>query len=239
MSEKPSPFIRQQDLLPSSLSANRVTIVGVGAIGRQVAVNLAHIGVEHFQLIDPDIVEIENLGPQGFKLSDLGLSKVGAVSQTIEDLNPEAEVSLIPQYYSPGYVRRFKPFAVFSCVDKMDARRSVFEGTTPIPSVKFWADGRMLSETMRILTVLPEKPRSLDYYSSTLFPEREIVPGSCTARSTYYCASIAGSLLVSQYTKYLRDLPLISYDFMVDLISMSFNLSPPRLDTTARQDYTQ
>ena len=39
----------------------KATVIGVGAIGRQVAIQLTAIGVPHLQLIDFDHVEIGNL----------------------------------------------------------------------------------------------------------------------------------------------------------------------------------
>jgi phosphoglycerate dehydrogenase-like enzyme len=44
-------FARQRDLVPRErLSTIKVTVIGVGAIGRQVALQLAAIGTRHLQL---------------------------------------------------------------------------------------------------------------------------------------------------------------------------------------------
>lgn len=51
-------FSRQDDLVPRAALANqKVTIIGVGAIGRQVALQLAAIGTKHLQLVDFDHVD--------------------------------------------------------------------------------------------------------------------------------------------------------------------------------------
>lgn len=71
---------RQRDIVPpEQLATVRATVVGVGAIGRQVALQLAAMGVPWLQLIDPDVVEPANLACQGFLESDLGCEKVDAV----------------------------------------------------------------------------------------------------------------------------------------------------------------
>ena len=55
-------FIRQAELVPRDrLSGLKITVIGVGAIGRQVALQLASIGVTHLQLIDFDRVEAANI----------------------------------------------------------------------------------------------------------------------------------------------------------------------------------
>ena len=48
-------FSRQSDLVPQSkLQKISATVIGVGAIGRQVALQLAALGVPRIQLIDFD-----------------------------------------------------------------------------------------------------------------------------------------------------------------------------------------
>ena len=50
-----SRFARQLDLVPTErLAQEPVSIIGVGAIGRQVALQLAAVGVRQLQLIDFD-----------------------------------------------------------------------------------------------------------------------------------------------------------------------------------------
>ena len=48
-------YARQQDLVPHErLAQVQMTIIGVGAIGRQVALQLAALGARRLQLIDFD-----------------------------------------------------------------------------------------------------------------------------------------------------------------------------------------
>lgn len=63
----------------------------------------------------------------------------------------------------------------------------------------------MLGETVRVL-VAGEQGRK--HYGTTLFPQAEAQAGRCTSRSTIYAASLAAALLVHQFTRYLRRLPL-------------------------------
>ena len=51
-------FSRQTELVPrTKLKELTATVIGVGAIGRQVALQLAALGVPRLQLIDFDTVE--------------------------------------------------------------------------------------------------------------------------------------------------------------------------------------
>lgn len=48
-------FVRQRDLVPrEKLASVLVTVIGVGAVGRQVALQVAAIGAPRMQLIDFD-----------------------------------------------------------------------------------------------------------------------------------------------------------------------------------------
>ena len=46
------------------------------------------------------------------------------------------------------------------------------------------------------------------HYATTLFVQSEAKAGRCTSRSTIYAASLAAALMVHQFTRYLRGLPL-------------------------------
>jgi molybdopterin/thiamine biosynthesis adenylyltransferase len=57
-----------------------VTVIGIGAIGRQVALQLAAIGVRRLQLVDFDRVDDTNITTQGYFETDIGRPKVQATA---------------------------------------------------------------------------------------------------------------------------------------------------------------
>ncbi|MGE3405795.1 MAG: ThiF family adenylyltransferase [Pirellulales bacterium] len=64
-------FVRQAELVPhQQLAATLVTVIGVGAIGRQVALQLASLGAARLQLVDFDRVDASNVTTQGYLQSD-------------------------------------------------------------------------------------------------------------------------------------------------------------------------
>ena len=97
-------FSRQADLVPQQkLTTLPITVIGVGAVGRQVALQLAAIGARHLQLFDFDAVEPTNITTQGYESSDLGKPKVLAMQQAINRLDPEIIVTPIPDRYRASY----------------------------------------------------------------------------------------------------------------------------------------
>ena len=78
----------------------------------------------------------------------------------------------------------------------------------------------MLGEVMRILVAADAESRS--QYGSTLFAAADAQRGQCTARSTIYAASIAGGLMMHQFTRWLRGLP-IDRDVSLNLLAGEFS----------------
>jgi sulfur carrier protein ThiS adenylyltransferase len=55
-------FQRQEDLVPRERMADiKTTVIGVGAIGRQAALQLVAIGAPQLQIIDFDLVDLTNV----------------------------------------------------------------------------------------------------------------------------------------------------------------------------------
>ena len=134
-------------------------------------------------------------------MDDIGRPKVQATGDACHQIEHLVAVEEIPD--------RFRPTqeigtSVFCCVDSISTRAAIWRSVGP--RCRFWADGRMLGETLRLLAAGAEQGRR--HYATTLFPQAEAQAGRCTSRSTIYAASLAAALLVHQFTRYLRDLPL-------------------------------
>lgn len=205
-------FQRQSGLVPAEkLSQVSATVIGVGAIGRQVALQLAAIGTPRIQLIDFDQVESTNITTQGYRGQDLGQLKVDATARAIQELDDSIQVTVTPHRYRAAF-----PVgeAVFCCVDSISARAVIWRSVRG--KCQFWTDGRMLGETIRILT--STKDYGMKQYAETLFPQNEAQTGSCTSRSTIFTASISAGLMVNQFTRWLRDIP-VDFDTTLNLLS--------------------
>ena len=162
----------------------------VGAIGRQVALQLAAVGVPWLQLIDPDEVAPENLACQGYLEDDIGCLKVDATSHLCRQINSTPEVIAIPSRFQRS---RDVGNAVFCCVDSIETRRLIWRAVQD--KVDIFIDGRMSAEVLRVLVACDLASR--EHYPTTLFNGEEAYRGSCTAKSTIYCTNIAAGLMLS------------------------------------------
>lgn len=202
MPEPRARLIRQRDLVPEEkLSETAITFIGAGAIGRQVAIQLACMGARTLQLIDFNTVDETNVTTQGYLPAQVGRPKVEALGDSIYEIDNQVNVEHIKDRYRPKYN---VGEVVFCCVDSISARAAIWRSLQD--RVRFWCDGRMLGETIRVLAATTSS--SCDHYASTLFAQSDAQAGPCTSRSTIYTASIAAGLMVHQFTRWLRNQPI-------------------------------
>lgn len=208
-------YLRQQDVIPATqLQIAHALVVGVGAIGRQVALQLTSIGIPRLTLIDFDTIEEHNLPVQGFKESQLGRAKVDAVAEDCRELNSRIQVEPINSKYIPRDHKNITN-VVFSCVDSILARKLIFETAKHT----LFVDGRMSAEEMRILTAFDDDSRAS--YPQTL--EGEFREAPCTAKSTIYCSNVAAGMMLQQFTKWLRGM-ILDRDIRFSMIGSSIFL---------------
>ncbi len=211
-------FSRQADLVPRTrLQELQVTVIGVGAVGRQVALQLAAVGVRKLVVFDFDKVEAANITTQGYSHSDLGMPKVLATQKAVHWIDPGIEVVPIFDRFRPTYEIGD---VVFCCVDTITSRSAILRslGST----CRFWCDARMLGETMRVLTASTEAERQ--HYANTLFAAHEAQHGQCTARSTIYTAAICAGLMIHQFSRWLRELR-VDCDLSLNLLASELTIA--------------
>jgi hypothetical protein len=214
MSER---YSRQQDIVPRErILECKATVIGVGAIGRQVALQLTAIGMPVLQLIDHDRVEISNLASQGYLQDDLKQPKVDTTAELCRRINHDLHVEVVFDRF-----KRSTPVGncVFLCVDSIATRKHIWEALKD--QVNFLVDGRMSAEVLRVITACDSQSR--EYYPQTLFAAEQAHIGPCTAKTTIYCANIAAGVMLAQFTKYLRLLPA-DPDIQVNLLASEMNV---------------
>jgi len=210
-------YSRQRDIVPPErIAACKATVIGVGAIGRQVALQLSAMGIPWLQMIDHDKVEWSNLASQGYLEGDMGQLKVNATLELCWRINAASQIHAVPERF-----RRSMEIGnvVFCCVDRIDVRRLIWESVKD--KVSFFVDGRMSAEVLRILSACDDESRK--HYPTTLFRPDEAFVGPCTAKTTIYCANIAAGLMVAQFTKYLRQLP-VDADIQFNLLASELSV---------------
>ncbi|QEG00145.1 Molybdopterin-synthase adenylyltransferase [Stieleria maiorica] len=212
MSGPADRFTRQSGLVPRErLAGRRVTVIGVGAVGRQVAMQLASIGVPRLQLIDFDQIELTNVTTQGYRHDQIGQPKVGATACDLRLVDLSIDVTVVKDRFRP---RQDRGEIVISCVDSISSRAAIWRCVKS--RCDLWIDGRMRGEVVRVLA--SDDPKHDEHYETTLFAAAEAHTGSCTTASTVYAASLAASLMVHQLARWLRGIT-VERDLSVNLLA--------------------
>jgi molybdopterin/thiamine biosynthesis adenylyltransferase len=68
------------------------SVIGVGAVGRQVALQLAAMEARRLQLIDFDSVELSNGTTQGYPASDVGRTNVDSTAEAVRRIDPSIDL---------------------------------------------------------------------------------------------------------------------------------------------------
>jgi len=130
---------------------SHVLVVGAGAVGNEVAKNLALAGVGRLTLVDHDTVELSNLNRCiFFRESDVGRRKVSAARRALRAAAPATQIVAIPRPIQQAPDDVWDADAVALCVDDEGARHYVnarlLGARRPIPVVN-GAMGRTWAET--------------------------------------------------------------------------------------------
>ena len=121
-------FLRTELLLGSAaverLRQSAVAIFGLGGVGSFTVEALARVGVGRLILIDHDVVDVTNINRQLHATTKtIGQSKTALMKQRVLDINPEAKVETIAEFYpaAGGDVERFFVDGIDCAVDAIDS----------------------------------------------------------------------------------------------------------------------
>ncbi len=110
----------------AALQQASVAVVGIGGVGSWAAEALARSGVGSLTLIDLDHVSESNINRQVHALSQtLGQSKVFAMAERIEQINPDCQLTLIDDFVSPDNVGQLldpRLTVILDCADQIAAK---------------------------------------------------------------------------------------------------------------------
>lgn len=143
----------------------RVLVVGAGAIGNFVALNLALLGIGNIDILDGDIIEDHNLNRQFLLHGRVGDFKAEVLSERIKGINSSVNGKSYGFYLTEEKslvdrldIKRYD--MIFGCVDNYRARYFVNSLATRhrIPYI----DGGTSATSGRVAVYLPGKNRCID-----------------------------------------------------------------------------
>ncbi|CAA7602076.1 NAD(P)-binding domain protein [Acididesulfobacillus acetoxydans] len=105
----------------AKLDQSTVTLFGVGGVGSYTAEALARAGVGHLILVDYDDICLTNINRQVHALrSTVGKAKAEVMKARILEINPQARVEAIKEFYAAEKADRFLTLRPDYVVDAID-----------------------------------------------------------------------------------------------------------------------
>lgn len=136
------------DILDKTLIKNkRIHIIGCGATGSHLAVELVKLGCEKLILWDFDIVEEHNLTNQIWTVHDIGKSKTDALKEHLLAIVPDLQIITKGKWDNQPLTG-----TIFNCVDSMELRKRIYEENIYNDNIDFMFDPRLGSRTGSVFT---------------------------------------------------------------------------------------
>ena len=178
-----SQFQRTQMLIgeeaQEKLKQASVAVFGIGGVGSFVAESLARAGVGKLLLCDNDVISDSNINRQLIALhSTRGKPKTTIMKERIKDINPQAEVIEMAEFFSAETKEKFDLSSFSYIVDAIDTVSSKLELITlakqeNIPIISCMGTGNKLNPTLFEIT---------DIFKTTVCPLARVMRKELKAR---------------------------------------------------------
>lgn len=182
-----------------------IHIIGVGALGSNLAHMLVRLGFENLILYDFDDIVPHNLTNQIYKNSQVGLPKVHALKQNLLDINPNLANTIIVE--EQGYHEQHLTGAVFLCLDSIELRHKITKQNRLNRSIEYFCDMRIGLEEGQMYAITPSIKNFDQILASMEFKDSEIrVPRNACGSTLNLLPTIQMivSLGVTNFIKFLK-----------------------------------
>lgn len=185
----------------NKIRESKVLIIGCGALGSMVAMQLAGAGVGVIGIADFDNIDISNLQRQFFfTTEEAGNSKAVVLDQRIKLLNPEVRTKVYKEMITT--LKAEKYFGEFDFIvdatDNPESKR--ITGEISDKHHKPCCIAGVINFSGQVLTLLPDSPRFEDYFGTV--DAEGFLP--CSLGGVIGpAASLAASIQASEVLKYI------------------------------------
>ena len=133
----------------SKIQNKKIHIIGCGATGSHLAVELVKLGANNLVLWDFDIVNPHNITNQIWTTEDIGKKKNEALIEHLLLINPELKNKI---KIKEKWTDELLDGIIFNCVDSVELRKAIYETNQYNPNIKIMFDPRLGSTTGSVFT---------------------------------------------------------------------------------------
>lgn len=160
-----------------------IHIIGVGATGSFVAMELARMGCPVLNIYDFDELEIHNIPNQYYDTQDLGKPKVEALAEKLKLINPSIVVNayngkVLPKASEEGKGIDEMSGYVFLLVDSMKTRKELWEAVKKNKNIVHCWESRLGSDQARVYS-LDMSVKNFDKYEQDFYEDDNAEVSAC------------------------------------------------------------
>ena len=153
------------------LQSSKIVIFGIGGVGSFVVEALARAGIGKFILVDNDTVALSNLNRQLIATYEtIGKSKVEVAKTRILSINPNAQVEVYEEFFTPESKEIFDKTAdyIVDCIDTVTSKIELIirANKLNIPIISSMGTGNKLDPTKFEIT---------DIYKTSICPLAKVM----------------------------------------------------------------
>lgn len=192
---------------PAKLTSTKteVHIIGVGAVGSNIALQLAKLGVPLVHLWDFDIVNEHNITNQVYNINDIAKPKVNALKEHMLENNPDMKIYA----HNMKYTNQPLKGIVFLTVDSIKTRKQIAEDNFYNTFIKLIIDGRIGLERGQVFaTDWINEELKQNYISLCDFDDKDtdaVVSACGTELSVSPSVMLTASCAVAQLINYVNN----------------------------------
>lgn len=183
---------------PEAFGDTRIDVIGAGATGSYIVLQLAKLGIRNIHVWDFDVIEAHNLANQLYGPKHIGMAKVDALRLLVHEMSG-VEITAHNERVEANTEIEGK--YVFLLVDSIEARKEIGEECLSLNmTTKFVVETRMGVELCNVETFNPQIPSEFDKWFANLPDEAVVETSACgTAITVGATAQIVVGLAIWQF----------------------------------------
>lgn len=198
-----------------------VTVIGAGATGSWLVLQLAKLGITDITVYDFDTVEEHNIPNQAFTTGHIGNPKVNAL-----EVEVEAHTGTHIKAIEKKYTNQRLAGIVFLMVDSMAERKRIWEESIKMKTaIELLVEPRMGLNVGRVYNVNPTNLTHIKEYENTYYSDDTAEVSACGTSMTVITTAMAtASWCVRQLINHVAKVELdneILIDYMYNNIIAS------------------
>ena len=210
-------------------SSPTVHIIGCGALGSTIAVQIARLGVTNIHLWDMDTVESVNIANQQFFDKHIGRTKVSALAEILMDINPLLKSTIVEH---GAYTNEELDGILFIPVDSIDVRKAIINNNRYNPKCLGFIDARMRLTDAQLYSAYFQSQQSIDHLLMTMnFTDEEAdaatpISACGTTLSVIPTVQTISAYAVANYITLVKDGKPAYKMIVLDTFNGAFDMFP-------------